>query len=152
MELLAIILAVIMGCMFIIIKSLNMMLGSKIGIYSSNLVNHLTGVVGSSFIYFTVLLIGLEKLQVYNNIPTYALTGGIIGSTFVILSNYSFSKTPVVTSTILILCGQFISSLIIDILVLDISIKPTAIAGALFIVLGTILYSLNKPQSVEKPN
>ncbi|SCZ03230.1 DMT family transporter [Alkaliphilus peptidifermentans] len=141
MELIAIILAVIMGGLFIIIKSLNMMLGNKIGIYGSNLVNHLTGIIGSSIIYFTVTIIGFQKLSFYNNVPLYAFIGGIIGSTFVILSNYSFSKTTVVTSTILILCGQFISSIVIDIFILNLQIKPTAIAGAVLIVIGTILYS-----------
>ncbi|KAB3529244.1 DMT family transporter [Alkaliphilus serpentinus] len=141
MAILAIILAAIMGGLFIIIRSLNMMLGNSIGIYGSNLMNHLTGTIGSSIIYLMVIVTGVQKFQSYENIPLYALMGGIIGSTFVILSNYSFSKTSVVTSTILLLCGQFISSLIIDILILDIEIKPTAITGAILIIIGAILYS-----------
>lgn len=139
---LAIMLAIIMGGLFIIIRSLNMILGNAIGIYGSNLVNHFTGIIGSTIIYFTVITLGLQRIEVYSSIPPYAFLGGIIGSAFVILSNYSFSKTTVVTSTILILVGQFISSLIIDMIILDLQIKPTAIAGALLIVIGAILYSL----------
>ncbi|MFZ5353595.1 MAG: DMT family transporter [Bacillota bacterium] len=142
MSILAVVLSVIMGALFIIIRSFNMMLGKQIGIYASNLVNHIAGVIGSSIIYLTVIMIGIQRHQLYENVPIYVYVGGFIGATFVVLSNYSFSKTTVVTSTILILCGQFISSLAMDILILNISIKPTAVLGAVLIILGTVLYSI----------
>ncbi len=122
--------------------SINMLLGKQLGIYTSNMVNHLTGIAGSGIIFIFALMLGMSKGVELGGIPAYAFLGGVMGSTFVVLSNYSFSKTSVVTSTILILCGQFISSILIDVYILNMQIKTTSIIGALLIIIGTIMYNM----------
>ena len=77
------------------------------------------------------------------NAPFYAYLGGVMGALFVILSNFTFYKTSVITSTILILSGQFLSSVLVDILVLQKEISLKNIAGAIIIILSVILYNNN---------
>ena len=105
--------------------------------------NHIAGTLASSIIVILAMLgmkIGKTNLL---NAPFYAYLGGVMGALFVILSNFTFYKTSVITSTILILSGQFLSSVLVDILVLQKEISLKNIAGAIIIILSVILYNNN---------
>lgn len=139
-----IILGIFAGACFILNKSINMLLSNETGIFSSNFINHLTGLLGSFIIYIIVISFSEVKVANITNLPFYAFLGGTFGATFIILSNYSFSKTSVITSSILILSGQFLSSLLFDYLVLNNGIKITKVIGAILIIIAIILYSSEK--------
>lgn len=141
MNIIVILICLLIGGLLIVIRTLNMLLGKEIGIYASNLVNHITGVLGSGLLYFAALMMNLNRAESFGHIPWYAFTGGLLGCLFVILSNYSFSKTSVITSTILILTGQFLCSILIDLLVLKLQIGFVNIIGALLISIGVVLYN-----------
>lgn len=64
-----------------------------------------------------------------------------MGALFIVLSNFTFSKTSVIASTILILSGQFLSSILVDILILQKDIGLKNVIGAIIIVLSVILYN-----------
>lgn len=141
MSILIIAISLLTGASFIIIRTLNMKLSVEVGIYGSNLINHIAGTLVSSIIVILAMLgmnIGKTNLL---NAPFYAYLGGVMGALFVILSNFTFSKTSVITSTILILSGQFLSSVLVDILVLQKEISLKNIAGAIIIILSVILYN-----------
>ena len=141
MSIFIIAISLLTGASFIIIRTLNMKLSVEVGIYGSNLINHIVGTLVSSIIVILAMLsmnIGKTNLL---NAPFYAYLGGVIGALFVILSNFTFSKTSVITSTILILSGQFLSSVLVDMLVLQKEISLKNIAGAIIIILSIILYN-----------
>lgn len=135
-----IILGIITSFCFLMCKSINMLLAKETGIFSSNFINHLTGLTGSILVFFiSLIFIPLKQISI-SSIPFYGYLGGVLGASFVILSNYTFSKTSVITSSILILAGQFLSSLLFGLN----SINLTKITGAALIILSIILYSTEK--------
>lgn len=152
MDIIIILIGIAVGASFVIIRSLNLNLSSEIGIYGSNLVNHITGTIAS-------ILIVLVAIQSMNNIkinllniPWYAYLGGIIGALFVIISNYTFSKTSVISSTILILSGQFLSSILIDIMIFNREISLKNIMGALVIIFSVFLYNCDNGRKNDNNN
>jgi len=134
-------LSVLTGMIFIVTKTLNMLLSKEVGIYKSNIVNHVTGSIGA-FIFVLLFLRGssFELIQL-TQIGVYPLLGGIMGATFVALSNYTFSKTKVLISTVLILIGQTIASIVIDYINLEVTPSPITLLGVLLIIISVIMYS-----------
>lgn len=141
MNIVVILLCILIGAFLIVIRTLNMLLGKEIGIYGSNLVNHITGAIGSALLFGAALVMNLNGAADFGGMPWYAMTGGLLGCMFVVLSNYSFSRTSVINSTILILVGQFLCSLLIDLLVLKMQISMVNIIGAVLICCGVVLYN-----------
>lgn len=132
------------GSCFILNKSINMLLSNETGIFSSNFINHLTGLLGSIAIFFISLIFVPMNKMLLSGIPFYGFLGGVLGATFVILSNHTFSKTSAITSSILILAGQFLSSIIFDFIVLKHNIDIKKILGAALIIFAILLYSSEK--------
>lgn len=134
-------LSVLTGMLFIIVKTINMLLSKEVGIYKANVTNHLTGLFGCML--FVILFLresSFEFSQVFE-VGVYPLLGGIFGATFVALSNYTFSKTKVLMSTLLILVGQTIASVSIDYIYLNEMVSLQAIIGTVLIILAVILYN-----------
>lgn len=136
-------LSVFTGMLFIMVKTINMLLSKEVGIYKSNIVNHFTGLTTS----FLFVLVGVQISQFTISGALsgglFPLMGGLMGATFVTLSNFTFSKTKVLTSTLLILLGQTLSSILMDYLFFDSRISTNAILGTGLMVTAVILY--NKP-------
>ncbi|MPM79185.1 hypothetical protein SDC9_126218 [bioreactor metagenome] len=149
MSIFMIAISILTGASFIIIRTLNMKLSFEIGVYGSNLINHIVGALASSIIVFLAMQgMAIEKASLLNA-PFYAYLGGLMGALFIVLSNLTFSKTSVITSTILILSGQFLSSVIVDMLILQKDIGLKNIIGAIIIVLSVILYNIDTEESKE---
>lgn len=134
-------LSVATGMIFIITKTLNMLLSKEVGIYKSNIVNHVTGTIGAFL--FVLLFLRNSDFQLVDltHIGIYPLLGGILGATFVALSNYTFSKTKVLISTVLILIGQTIASVVIDYYTLGEIVSMKTLIGTLMIIFAVIMYS-----------
>lgn len=134
-------LSVATGMIFIITKTLNMLLSKEVGIYKSNIVNHVTGTIGA--LLFVLLFLRNSDFQLVDltHIGIYPLLGGILGATFVALSNYTFSKTKVLISTVLILIGQTIASVVIDYYTLGEIVSIKTLIGTLMIIFAVIMYS-----------
>jgi transporter family-2 protein len=123
------------------VKTINMLLSKEVGIYKSNISNHITGLFGA-WLFVLVLLRGSDfELVQLTQVGIFPLLGGILGATFVALSNYTFSKTNVLTSTLLILIGQTLSSVIIDYIYLDKMVSPLALFGTVLIIIAVIVYN-----------
>lgn len=134
-------LSVATGMIFIITKTLNMLLSKEVGIYKSNIVNHVTGTIGA--LLFVLLFLRNSDFQLVDltHLGIYPLLGGILGATFVALSNYTFSKTKVLISTVLILIGQTIASVVIDYYTLGEIVSMKTLIGTLMIIFAVIMYS-----------
>ncbi len=135
------ILSVFTGMLFILVKTINMMLSHEVGIYKSNVTNHLTGTFGAMLFVILFATGSSFKLMDLTSVGIFPLIGGILGATFVALSNYTLSKTKVLISTLLILVGQTLCALTIDYLLLDKVISFQAIIGTILIIVAVILYS-----------
>lgn len=139
-----VILSIFTGMLFILIKTINMMLAKDVGIYKSNVVNHLTGTIGA--LIFVLLFVRQSSFQfeTLTKIGIFPLIGGLLGATFVCLSNYTLPKTKVLISTLLILMGQTVASVIIDYFVLGQIASIKTLIGTVLIVVAVILY--NEPK------
>lgn len=137
-------LSVLTGMLFIIVKTVNMLLSKEIGIYKANIVNHVTGLTMAALFFFIGVQASQFTIEGALSGGLFPLLGGVMGATFVTLSNYTFSKTTVLTSTLLILIGQTISSVIMDYIYFESMISIKAVIGTLCIILAVFLY--NKPQ------
>lgn len=141
-------LSILTGMLFILVKTINMMLSQEVGIYKSNVTNHLTGTIGA--IFFVLIFTSNSHFHITDltQIGIYPLIGGVLGATFVALSNYTLSKTKVLISTLLILIGQTLTAVLLDYIFLAKTIKPQAILGTCLIIIAVILYaSPNKAKS-----
>lgn len=134
-------LSVLTGMIFIITKTLNMLLSKDVGIYKSNVVNHITGLFGASMFVLLFLRGSDFSLNMLTHVGVFPLLGGVFGATFVALSNYTFSKTKVLISTLLILVGQTIASVTIDYFYLDKVISFKAVIGVLLVIIAVFLYN-----------
>lgn len=135
------ILTLFTGMLFILVKTINMMLSHEVGIYKSNVINHLTGTIGA--LLFVVLLVHNSTFQLseLTQIGIFPLVGGVLGATFVALSNYTLSKTKVLISTLIILVGQTLTAVTLDYLYLQKTISVNAVLGTLLIIIAVIMYS-----------
>jgi len=134
-------LTVTTGMIFIITKTLNMLLSEEVGIYKSNIVNHITGTLGA-ILFITIFLRNSTFAPTQlSQVGIYPLIGGILGATFVALSNYTLSKTKVLISTVLILLGQTVAAVIIDYVSLGQVTSPKTLLGVVMIIIAVIMYS-----------
>jgi len=132
---------VLVGMLFIFLKTVNMLLAKEIGVYKSNVSNHLTGVVTSILI---LLVLGLSfdfGLIQIDKIGLYPMLGGIVGAFFVALSNYTMSKVKVVISTVLILLGQSIAAIVIDFVYTGTIISISQLMGTILVLASIVLYN-----------
>ena len=145
------ILSVFTGMIFILVKTINMLLSKKVGIYKGNLVNHITGLC----VAFIFLLIMGQTIDFSNfNLDNHGIfpwLGGVMGATFVTLSNHTFSKTKVLISTLLILVGQTIASIVIDFIITGKIISSTSVLGIVLIIGAVFLYN-KKSKKTRKKN
>ena len=143
------ILSVLTGMVFIIVKTINMLLSKEVGIYKGNIINHLTGLFGCTLFILIFLKSSSFEISQLLDVGIYPLLGGVMGATFVALSNYTFSRTKVLISTLLILVGQTIASVLIDYVYLNEIVSIKAILGTILIIFAVILYN-SKEAETEK--
>lgn len=142
-------LSVLTGMVFIMVKTINMLLSKEVGIYKANVTNHITGLFGACLFVLFFLRGSTFELSVLKSVGFFPLIGGMLGATFVALSNYTFSKTKVLISTLLILVGQTLASVIIDYLYFNEMVSVKALIGTVLIVTAVFLYN-SKEKITEK--
>lgn len=135
------ILCVLTGMIFIVAKTINMLLSQEVGIYKSNVVNHVSGLLGTLLFVLMFLRGSTFELNQLLNVGVFPLIGGMLGATFVALSNYTFSKTKVLMSTLLILVGQTITAVFIDYVYADKVVSIKSIIGMALIIAAVTLYN-----------
>lgn len=136
-----VLLAVITGSVFIMTKTINMLLAKHVGVHRSNIINHVVGLFGS-LLFVLLFLRGSDfRLSDLTTVGIYPLLGGVLGATFVALSNYTLSKTKVLISTLLILVGQTVAAILFDTFILHTPVNPLKIAGVALIIAAVVLYN-----------
>ncbi|WP_193015390.1 MULTISPECIES: DMT family transporter [Gammaproteobacteria] len=101
------------GVCIVTSRTLNGQLAQNSNAFYSSLINHLVG-----FIFLTIFVLWIKDYHTIelSTIPLIAFTGGIIGAFFVVINSYVLPLLGVMLTSVLAICGQMISSLVIDIL------------------------------------
>ncbi|UDN37923.1 DMT family transporter [Proteus sp. NMG38-2] len=107
-----ILIALFNGVCIVTSRTLNGKLAQNSNAFYSSLINHLIG-----FIFLTVFVLWIKDYHSIelSTIPLIAFAGGIIGAFFVVINSYVLPLLGVMLTSVLAICGQMISSLIIDI-------------------------------------
>ncbi|MEQ5393919.1 DMT family transporter [Proteus sp. fly-1013] len=108
-----ILIALFNGVCIVTSRTLNGKLAQNSNAFYSSLINHLIG-----FIFLTIFVLWIKDYHSIelSTIPLIAFAGGIIGALFVVINSYVLPLLGVMLTSVLAICGQMISSLVIDIL------------------------------------
>ncbi len=107
-----ILIALFNGVCIVTSRTLNGKLAQNSNAFYSYLINHLVG-----FIFLTIFVLWIKNYHSIelSTIPLIAFAGGIIGAFFVVINSYVLPLLGVMLTSVLAICGQMISSLVIDI-------------------------------------
>jgi len=107
-----ILIALFNGICIVTSRTLNGKLAQQHNAILSTLVNHIVG-----FLFLSIFVLAMKDYQSIqlSTIPLIALVGGIIGAFFVVINSYVLPLLGVMLTSVLAICGQMISSLLIDI-------------------------------------
>ncbi|HEK2896526.1 DMT family transporter [Proteus terrae] len=107
-----ILIALFNGVCIVTSRTLNGKLAQNSNAFYSSLINHLIG-----FIFLTIFVLWIKDYHSIelSTIPLIAFAGGIIGAFFVVINSYVLPLLGVMLTSVLAICGQMISSLVIDI-------------------------------------
>lgn len=107
-----ILIAVFNGVCIVTSRTLNGKLAQNSNAFYSSLINHLVG-----FIFLTIFVLWIKDYHSIelSTIPLIAFAGGIIGAFFVVINSYVLPLLGVMLTSVLAICGQMFSSLVIDI-------------------------------------
>lgn len=108
-----ILIALFNGVCIVTSRTLNGKLAQNSNAFYSSLINHLVG-----FIFLTIFVLWIKDYHSIelSTIPLIAFAVGIIGALFVVINSYVLPLLGVMLTSVLAICGQMISSLVIDIL------------------------------------
>ncbi len=106
-----ILLALLNGVLIALARNLNGRLSMSRGAFFSSWVNHLGG-----FLFLTLMVLFAQGLQApFTDIPWYAFLGGAIGALYVGLNSFVVPRLGVTLSTLLVIAGQLLVSVLIDV-------------------------------------
>jgi transporter family-2 protein len=89
----------------------NALLGRKIGTIEGAFVSFMVGTVA---LFLLMLFFGKGNLGQMFNLPRWQLTGGLLGSFFVLIMVMAVPKIGVATTLIAVISGQLLASTVID--------------------------------------
>lgn len=135
-----ILISILAGVSVVLSRIINSKLGDKIGVFQSTLYNFLTGLLFSIIILFISKENFMTTGHTFSSIPSVAFIGGLIGVSFITLSNYIAPKISAFYMTLLIFIGQLFIGIIIDYFTLN-QISMGKIIGGLVVLVG-LAYNL----------
>lgn len=117
-------------------RSINGRLTMDRGAFTASAWNHWIG-----FLLLTVYVQFFHRigLPLIADVPVFYLTGGVIGACFVVISSYVFPRIGAARSGLLIIGGQMITGLIIDLARGTAEFHIGQPAGVALILLGIYL-------------
>lgn len=105
-----IVLALLNGVLIAIARALNGRLAAQKDALYASWINHLVG-----FAALSLLLILSGRPEGLTDVPPWLLLGGVIGALYVSLNSYIVPKLGVTVATLLVIAGQMVMSVILDI-------------------------------------
>lgn len=138
MKLIPVILAILAGIFTTIEASINAQLGKYITPVVATLHSLLVGVL-------LMLLLSMynSKLSMYNRIVSVKpiwLIGGIFGALIIFFSSKAIPEIGISNTLILILSGQLLTGLVIDVICNDMVVSGRKAIGLILFLIGTIMF------------
>lgn len=117
-------------------RSINGRLTMDRGAFTASAWNHWIG-----FLLLTVYILVFHRvgLPLIRDVPLFYLSGGIVGALFVVVSSYVFPRIGAARSGLLIISGQMITGLVIDLARGTAVFHPGQIGGVALILTGIYL-------------
>lgn len=139
MNLASMLLAIIAGIFTTVESTINSQLGKHI---TPSLAALHSLMVGFVFMLFINLIRGniAERYQNALKVNPLLLIGGLFGASIIYLSSKAIPLLGISSAVILILAGQLLSGLIIDVYVNDITITYKKMAGMILFLIGAIMF------------
>lgn len=129
-------LAFLLGMINIISKSLNFETTKLLGISKGAFLNYFIATITSLSLCF-IFHSHFFHIKIWKDIPIFLYLGGIFGIIAFVLNISSLNKMNLLQSTVLLIIGQFISSIIIDTLC-NLNISLIKIIGVTIMSIGII--------------
>ncbi|MBU2864314.1 DMT family transporter [Reinekea marina] len=142
-----IVLALFNGILIAVARLLNGRLATHSGAFYSSWINHIGG-----FLFLSILLLFSQGFYApLNSIPWYLYFGGVIGGLYVGLNSFVTPKLGATLATLLVIAGQLIVSVVVDIFLGNIRLNlnwPSLqlVIGCLMLVAGFYLMSVVKDE------
>jgi len=127
-----VLLGVLNGAVIAASRAINGRLAIDLGAFKASFWNHIVGFV---FLTAVMLAIASMKFDVPSNAPVLAYMGGVFGALFVALNSYVLPRIGVTKTVLLVIGGQMITGVIIDVR----NSKSVGSAVAQFVGVGLIL-------------
>lgn len=134
--------SIIIGALIAIMTSLNGILSTYTGNYSSSVIIHAIGLIG----IIAILIFTKSKITFDKKIHLYLYSAGLIGVFTVLLSNFTFVPLGASLTMSLGLFGQTICAIIIDHYGLfgvnKIKFNKKKVLGLMIIILGLVVMTI----------
>lgn len=140
-----IILALLNGIFIGLSRVINGRLSSKINPFWTSFWVFASGLI-FLIIYLYINSINITSFS-YKEIPTFAFFGGVFGSIYVIINNYIFNKLGATTTTLLVISGQMITALAIELQYSSTKSIIIKLFGVLLIIIGIYLSQLKNKKT-----
>ncbi len=127
------------GVLISLARILNGRLSSHRGAFYSSWINHIVG-----FLFLTLLLFVVQGMPVpLQSIPWYLYLGGVIGGIYVGLNSFVVTRIGVTTSTLLVIAGQLLVSVLIDYGLGNVALAVNLQTGLLIVGCGLVVAGFN---------
>ena len=136
-----ILIALFNGGFIALSRTLNGTLATNSNALVASCCNHIMGFV---LLSMWLICLGSEADKSLVQPPVYLYLGGIIGAVFVVLNSWVLPALGVMRCTLLVICGQMLTAVVLD--ALSSSIHPMSVIGVILMIMG-VAY-LNRAKQV----
>ena len=135
--------ALLNGVVISLTRVINGHLSTFIGALRASLWNHLVG-----FVFLSLMVVALywQPLSqfAWSQIPVYAWLSGVYGALFVASSSYVFPKMGALNASVIIIGGQILSAVLLDVFEPRSGNLQLQLLGVAFITFGIIISTFEK--------
>ena len=141
--------AVLLGVLNVFNKMVNVKASEYLGNTNGTLINYFE----ASIISLVILLALGEAHELtpsfVKNVPSYLYLGSVTGLIALIFLVIGTKKSTVMVSTIVVLIGQLVTSIVLDCIFFNENFSPLKLLGILFVIAGMALQGKNN-QKIRK--
>lgn len=140
-----ILLALVNGFLIVSVRIVNAKLGGYISASGAAIWNHL---VGFLFLGLILPFLGGETAVSLKSIPLILYLGGMIGAGYVAINNWVMPKVGATQATVLVISGQLLTGVIIDMFNGKVTNIYLTFVGIFFVIVGIWVGSRTEEEAV----
>ncbi|MGM9986457.1 MAG: DMT family transporter [Bacillaceae bacterium] len=131
-----VLLAFLLGCINVLSKTINFQATKHLGTANGTLVNYVVASILSLLLFLSIDRSYLQ-LEHFSAAPSWLYLGGVFGLIALVINIISLHKMNLFQSTIIVLIGQLIGSIVLDAFLFE-SMVPLKIFGISLLAVGVI--------------